>query len=155
MTMSRAARNYIACAAGGLCLASFSTYLILFFHYFSSHPAEPDLSRGLVYSLNNHGSYVYLSNGEATGLGLLGIAFVVGFLTGIVAVPKESILPLRGTPRWLTYVSATYRTDLANSSVPMKVIFMGSAVSWWLIFSLVGDPITSFAVSCGFILHLG
>jgi hypothetical protein len=61
----------IAAASAALCPASFGTFLWLFFAYFSSHPAKPNAALGFVHALNHHGSYVYLSDAESTGLALL------------------------------------------------------------------------------------
>jgi hypothetical protein len=41
----------------------------------NSHPAAPNSALGLVNALNNHGSYVYLSDAEWVGLSLLRMLF--------------------------------------------------------------------------------
>jgi hypothetical protein len=148
----RLVRNCIACAAMALCPPAFVLHMALFFSYCSSHPTQPDPRIGMLYPLNNHGSYVYLTKVEATGLGLLIAAFVFGLVAGIAVVPKEPILPPRGTPRWLTYVSGTARTDLANPGRSMKLLFLGAAVFYAAVIILFGRSIAQFAVSHGIVL---
>jgi len=148
----RSVRNYIACAAVALCLPTFIIHMVLFFSYFSSHPTHPNPQTGFLYPLNNHGSYVYLTNVEATGLGLLMVGFGLGFFSGLVAVPKEPILPPRGTPRWLTYVSGSARTDLTNPTPPMKIVFLGAMAFYSIVIILFGSAIAKFAVAHGVVL---
>jgi hypothetical protein len=69
----------------------------LFFAYFSSHPAKPNAALGFVHALNNHGSYVYLSDAESTGVALLMNVFMIGFLACFESSLKTlpSLLPER------------------------------------------------------------
>lgn len=87
--MARSCRYDIAAATAALCPASFGTFLWLFFAYFSSHPTKPNRALGFVYALNNHGSYVYLSDTESTGLALLLNLFMAGIFCALVIVPKD------------------------------------------------------------------
>lgn len=152
INMSRQIRNQLATATFALCFASFGTYLWLFFSYFSSRPRQPHPELGLVHVLNNHGSYVYISAAESTGLAMLMIAFFVGFCLTFAIVPKEAILPPPGTPRWLTYVSAQYNTDLAEPTRRLKAIFCCALISYLGIFYLAGSSIADFVVRHGVIL---
>jgi len=148
----RSVRNYLACAISALCVPAFVIHMVLFFSYFSSHPAQPESHTGLIYPLNNHGSYVYLTNVESTGLGLLMAAFGIGFFVGLAIVPKEPILPPRGTPRWSTYVSGAARTDLTSPTPSMKIVFLGAMIFYSVVIIWFGSSIAKFAVSHGVVL---
>jgi len=104
--MPRSFRYDIAAATAALCPASFGTFLGLFFAYFSSPPAKPNPAIGFVHARNNHGSYVYLSDAESTGLAMLRNGFMIGMFR---ILPKDPALAPPGTARWLThfYVSKT------------------------------------------------
>jgi hypothetical protein len=145
-------RLNVACVAGALCVASFTTHTILFFAYFSSHPRQPDPELGLVYKLNNHGSYLYLTNTESTGLTLLMDAFLVGLFVTLVVVPKKPLLPPPGTPRWITRVSGAAKIDLRNATPSMKVVPWVSIIFYLTFIFLFGRAIVVFAVSRGIVL---
>jgi hypothetical protein len=132
--MKRASRNEIASAASALCPASFGVYLWLFFSYFSSHPTKPNADAGFVYQLNNHGSYVYLSSTEATGLALLWVAFFAGFSSVLIA-------------------GGVVQTDLTNPTPKLKAIFLFSLVFCVAVIWLAGRSIADFFVSHGIIFH--
>lgn len=70
----RSVRDHTAAVFAGFTTSSFLAHLILFFIYFSSRPRVPNTALGQVHPLNNHGSFVYVSQSEATGLSLLMIA---------------------------------------------------------------------------------
>ena len=147
--MNNRIRTDIACAISAVCAASFSTNLWLTFSYAASRPRQPDPALGIVYPLNNHGSITYLSNSEATGMGLLMMAFFIGLLATVIIVPKEAILPRPGTPQWLTYVSARTRTPLGNRTPRLTTIFACSLVVWLAVIVFGGRAIADFAVSEG------
>ena len=86
--MQRQVRNYIAAACFGVSLASFASYLWLFFQYQSTRPNYPKPDLGFVHGLNNHGWYVYINDVDSTGLALLLGVFFVGFLLCFIVVPK-------------------------------------------------------------------
>ncbi|MGH6933245.1 MAG: hypothetical protein ACREEE_12525 [Dongiaceae bacterium] len=151
--MNRSFRNDIASATAPLCIVSFGAFLWLFFAYFSTHPVQPDPERGYVHALSNHGSHVYLTDIESTGLALLMAAFAIGFLLTIAIAPKDHILPPPKTPRWIAYVSARYRTDLADPSPRMKAIFLCSLGCYVAVILLAGRSIASFVVSLGIVLE--
>lgn len=151
----RASRNYIPCAADALCPTSFAAHLILFFAFVSSHPHEPDARLGLVYPLNSHGSYVYISAVESTGLALLLGAFVVCLVVTIAVTPKQPVLPPPGTPRWLTYVSGAAKTDLGHPTRSMWAVFLAAVVIDAAFIFLAGPWISGLLVGWGFILHWG
>lgn len=151
--MTRALRNDIASATVAICPASFGAFLWLFFAYFSSHPTTPNDELGLVYKLSNHGSYVYLSATESTGLALLMIAFVVGLVVTLFIVPKDYILPPPGTPRWMTYVGGTAKTDLAKPTPRLRMIFLGSLVFCLGVIYFAGPWLAKLMVARGIVLH--
>jgi hypothetical protein len=78
MTATRKIRNCIGAAIVAIPMASGITFFWLFFSYFSSHPRAPQPDKGLIHALNNHGSRVFISDSESTGMSFLMIAFAVG-----------------------------------------------------------------------------
>jgi hypothetical protein len=125
----------------------------LFFTYFSSNPTKPNAELGFVHALNNHGSYVYTSDTQSTGLALLMMAFFAGFLAGVVIVPKDPVLPPPGTPRWITHVSGVAKTDLSNPTPRLKIIFLCSLALYLAIIWFAGPSIVRLLVSHGIVLH--
>jgi hypothetical protein len=154
MLMSRSVRNDIASATAALCPASLGSFFWLAFTYFSSRPTEPNTELGLTQRLSNHGSYVYLSNTESTGMVLLMMAFFAGLLATLIFVPKDPILPPPGTPKWITFVGGSAKTDLANPTPRLKVIFLCSLAFYLSVIWFAGPAISSLAVSQGVVLHV-
>jgi hypothetical protein len=152
--MYREIRNYIAAAILALCPASFGVNLWLFFGYFSSRPPQPHPELGLVYVLNNHGSYVYISATESTGLAMLMIAFFAGFFGAIALVPKEAILPPPGTPRWITRISAQFDIFIGTPKRRLMIIFYCALICYLAIIYVAGPSIAEFVVSHGVILRV-
>jgi hypothetical protein len=150
----RQIRTRIAAAIAGVLPASFVIHMWLFISYFDSHPREPNPELGLMRPLNNHGSYVFISDAESTGLALLIYAFIMAFGFMILVVPKEFQLPPPGTPRWLTRVSARFKTDLEKPSIELTIIFLGSLACFTVLIWLGGRSIVEFFVANGFVLHL-
>jgi hypothetical protein len=104
--MTRQTRTRVAAAIIAIAPPSFVIQLWLFFSYFDSRPKEPHPELGFVRALNNHGSYVFISDAEMTGLALLMYVFITALGLALLIVPKEFQLPPPGTPRWVTKVSA-------------------------------------------------
>src|SRR5689334_7571201 len=98
--MTRAIRNKAATVLFALSIDTFICYLWLFYEYLSSRPPGPVPELGLIYPLNNHGFYVYLTDVESEGMALLFAAGFFGGLLGIIIVPKDIIDPDPLTPRW-------------------------------------------------------
>ena len=138
--MKRSIRNDVASATVALCVASFGTFLWLFFAYFSSHPTKPNVELGFVRALNNHGSFVYLSDTESTGLALLMLGFFVGLLAAGVIVPKDPFGALKA--------------DFAPAIPRMKIIFLCSLVFYLAVIWLVGPALVRLVVSQGIVLHI-
>src|SRR4029079_16252337 len=90
---NRKLRNSIGAVFGTVPVATFSTFLWLFFSCSSSHPTQPHPELGLIHRLSNHGSYVYISDSEVTGLSLLMIGFLVGFMLAAAIIPKDFVPP--------------------------------------------------------------
>jgi len=133
-TMNRLTRDDLAAAIVALGLACFGTIFWLFYAYFSSHPKQPNAALGFIHALNNHGSYVYLTDAEATGLGLLWITFFVSVL--------------------LAGMARSGGTDLASLTARLKIIFCCSFLICIGAIYLAGQSIANFAVSHGIILHI-
>jgi hypothetical protein len=94
----------------------------------------PIPDQGLVHAINNHGSHVYLTDTEVTGLALLWIAFLVGVLLwGIIAIG----------------LAESDRVATARSST---ILACSTLVSVGAIY-FVGQSIAAFAVSHGVILN--
>jgi acyl transferase domain-containing protein len=91
----RSVRNHTAAVFAGFATFSFLVHLILFFIYLSSRPRVPNTALGQVHPFNNHGSFVYVSQSEATGLSLLMIAFFAWGLSAAAIAAKTFVV----TPR--------------------------------------------------------
>jgi hypothetical protein len=130
----RSLRKDLVAAGSGFSIAAFGTRLWISQSYLSSHPRMPIPDQGLVYAINNHGSHVYLTDTEVTGLALLWIAFLVSVLLwGIIAIglaESDRIATARST------------TILACSTL----VSLGAIC-------LAGQSIAAFAVSHGVILN--
>lgn len=137
--MRREIRNYIATACFALCLASFSSELWLFYQYQSTRPRRPE--RGFVHVLNNHGSYVYLTDADATGLSFLFLMFLLGFLLGGLIVPKK--YTLKGT-----------ETDLVNPTLKRFSVLCAAAFSYVALIIFIGPRIVALAVAHGFVISI-
>jgi hypothetical protein len=146
--MKRSARYDVVSAIAAVCAASFGTEMFLFFSYFNSHPTKPNPALGLIHALNNHGSYVYLSEAEWTGLSLLRTAFFVGSVSIFVILPKDPSLAPPGTARWLTYFYVA-KTHLISPPPRCKIIFLCSILSYIAVIYLVGPWVAHLFVSRG------
>lgn len=133
--MNPLTRNDISSAIIGLGAASFGTHLWLFLAYVSSHPRLPDTELGFTHALSYHGSNIYVTDAEATGLALLLIAF---FFSIVLA----AILTRRG------------ERELASSTAREKIIFACSLLIYTGAIYLAGRSMANFVVSHGIILHL-
>jgi hypothetical protein len=130
-------RNDVTSAITGLGAASFGTHLWLFLAYVSSHPRQPDAELGFIHALTYHGSNIYVTDAEATGLALLWIAFFVSIILA-------GILTRRGERDFAG----------ATSTEREKIIFAGSLLIYTAAIYLAGQSMANFAVSHGIILHL-
>jgi hypothetical protein len=144
-------RNNIGVAFGAICAASFGSYLWRFHLYFSVRPTQPEPELGLVHRLNNHGSFVYVSDVESTGLALLMYAFLVGFAGALAIVPRTMVVPAPSTPRWVAYFP-TFKNDVAQVSRTGYLVFVVSILVCLACIIFAGRSITEFAVSHGLVL---
>jgi hypothetical protein len=151
--MTKLDRNDLASVFIAICVVSFGVFLWLFFSYFSSHPAGPKPELGITYPLSNHGSYVYLTAVETTGLALLIVLFVVSLLMALAFVPKKFVLDSSKTNRWLSSIGGAAMTALTFPSSRLKVIFVASVSLSLVGISVFGRIISEYLVSKGLVLH--
>jgi hypothetical protein len=142
MPMQRGIRISLARVCFALGMASFLSHLWLFFQYHSTRPREPHRELGRVHASNNHGSYVYLTDEEATELGLLDGAFGLGILIGLIMVPKES------TPGGI-------HTELGQPSRRGYLVLAIVITCYLAAIIFAGPRIAAFAVSRGIVLSWG
>ena len=113
---------------------SFFAFLYVFFSYHSSRPDHPDPPTGRVFGSSNHGSMAYLTAVEATGLALLLIMSMLGFI-------------LRGT-----VVSKEYRRHLP-SSMSDYIAAIAVAAGYLLLTKFAGPTVAGFAVAHGIVIN--
>jgi hypothetical protein len=150
--IKRSFRYDVVSSIAAICPASFGTHLFLFFSYFSSHPTKANTALGFIHALNNHGSYVYLSDTEMTGLALLRMAFIASAIGTFAILPKDPALAPSGTPRWVAHFYVA-KTDLVNPTRRLKTIFLCSIVFYLAVICLAGPLIVHFFVSQGMVLE--
>jgi hypothetical protein len=149
--MTRSRRTEVALATAALCAASFLTDLFLFFTYLGSHPTKPNAALGFVRALNNHGSYVYLTDTESTGLVLLGDVFFVGFFAAFAILPKDPSLAPPGTARWLAHLYVAKDNFGDNSTPRQKAVFLCALLFYLAVIWLAGPILVRFMVSRGIV----
>lgn len=134
--MNARIKSSIAATCVALCQASFFSQLWLFFSYhYSTLPKTPQPELGRIYQSSNHGSLVYLTGAEATGLSLLWVAFVVGFVLFGVMV----------TSRWVP-------KELGREQYLIMAV---AVISWLAIIAFEGPYVVAIAVSHGWTSILG
>jgi hypothetical protein len=136
--MRRETRNYIAAACSALCMASLPTYFWLFYKYQSIRPSQRHPELGFVHALNNHGSYVYLTDAEVTGLSFLRWMFLLGFGLGIAIVPKK-------------YTPTGVEHDLINPTREQWGVMWIATICYLALITFMGQDIVALAVSHGLI----
>jgi hypothetical protein len=95
-------------------------------HHYSTLPRTPHPELGRIYQSSDHGSLVYLTSAEATGLSLLRVAFFLDFVLLGVMVSKVGI-PKAGR---------------------LEYLVMGVAmIGWFAIIGFGGPYLVAFAVS--------
>jgi len=150
--MDRTIRNKVAAVLAAFLPVSFILHMCLFFQLLGIRPDQPHPEIGLVYPLNNHGSYHYVTGTEATELNLLFNGFLIAFLALLIVVPKDHILPPANTPRWLSYISFSYKTDLENPNPELTRLLLTAAAAWCAIILLAGPLLVRWLVTRGVIL---
>ena len=104
-----------------------------------------------MHALNNHGSYVYLSDTESTGLLLLINVFLVGMFGGFAILSKDPTLSPPGTARWMTHFYVA-KADLDSPTPRQKAIFLCSLLFYLVVIWLAGPMIVCLMVSRGIVL---
>jgi hypothetical protein len=139
--VGRQTRNYNATACAALCMASFPSFMWLFFKYQSIRPQQRHPELGFVHGLNNHGSLVYLTDVEATGLSFLMGMFFLGLGLFLAIVPKK-------------YTPTGFEHDLINPSREQYLVLWLAVTCYLAIIKFVGPYIVAFAVSRGLIISM-
>ena len=152
--MKKSVRYDVVSSLGAICAASFGTHLFLFFSYFNSHPAAPNIALGLVNPLNNHGSYVYLSDTEWVGLSLLRMVFFACLVGAYAILPKDPTLAPPGTPRWVAHSFYVAQPNSVNCLPRLKTIFLCSIAFFLAVIYLAGPLIVHLLVSHRIILEM-
>ena len=78
---------------------------------------------------------------------------MIGLGLAIAVVPKEFMLPPVGTPRWLTYVSASAKLDPWSSDTIF--LWLGFLLIWLAVIWSGGPRIVDFLTSHGVVLDFG
>lgn len=151
--MKKSARYDVVSSGFSLGSACFVTHMFLFFSYFNSRPAAPNSALGLVNALNNHGSYVYVSDAEWVGLSLLRMVFLACLFSTYVLLPKDHTLAPPDTPRWIAHSFYVAKPDTVNPPPRLKAIFLCSIVFYLAVIYLAGPLIVHVFVSHRIILQ--
>jgi hypothetical protein len=152
--MKRSVRYDVVSSIFALAAACFGTELFLYFSYFNSHPAAPNGALGLIHALNNHGSYVYLSDTEWVGLSLLRMVFFACVVSTYVILPKDPTLAPPDTPRWIAHSFYVAKTNMVNPPPRLKTIFLCSVVFYLAVIYLAGPLIAHLFASHRIILEM-
>jgi hypothetical protein len=142
-------RRDIACVLVGFFIANFGTTLWLTNLYIATRPATPNPSLGLIFALNVHGSLHYLTRIESASVTLTFWCGWIAFVVLVIVVPKYFIIPPPKTPRWITYVSASYKTGLEQFSLRYFTIMLLALLVSVALMILFGKDFAQFAISHG------
>jgi hypothetical protein len=130
-------RRNLAATLAGFSVASFWYHIYLWCRFMELQPRVASPTLGLIYPMNNHGSYYYLSATQATQLTMLFYTFVASsLLTAALNLPMQIKQP------WEKYP--------AVPSLPWKT-FWGSLVFSVGMLWLTSPHIASFLVFNGII----
>jgi len=152
--MKKSVRYDVVSSIGALGIVCFGTQLGLLISYFNSHPAAPNSALGFVNALNNHGSYVYLSDTEWVGLSLLRMVFFACGVSTYAILPKDPSLAPPDTPRWIAHSLYVAKTDAVSASPRLKIIFLCSIVLYLAVIYFAGPSIVHFFVFRRIILEM-
>jgi len=153
-SMKKSIRYDVVSSIFALGAACFGTHMFLYFSYFNSHPAAPNSGLGIVNALNNHGSYVYLSDTEWVGLSLLRMVFLACLASTYAILPKDPTLAPPDTPRWIARSFYVAKTDRVSPPPRLKTIFFCSIVFYLTVIYLAGPLIVHLFVSHRIILEM-
>ncbi len=127
--------------AAALFYASFSAFLWRFYVFHDpSQPQRHMPAPGRMHTSNNHGTFSYLTDEEATGQALLDLSSLFGFALIFAVVPKRRRTPLEPDPA------------LASPTRHQLYIFGISIAVFLAIINYAGPKIVHFAVSHGIVL---
>ena len=143
MRLSRKQMHVFLRAFFALFLAGFSVQSSLFLGYHGSgRPFQPQPELGRVHPSNNHGSVIFLTDEEATGLSLLTVVCFTGLF------PAGFFL-------WKLYgFGRTQRTVEDSATWRQNAVFPGALVFFLLIIFFLGPYAVDLAVSHGWVLRL-
>jgi len=144
-------RRYVACGLIGFFMATFGTNFWLTNSYIGSRPRTPDIVLHLVYPMNDHGTYYYLSATESASLKLAFWGGMIAILLVVIVVPKDFIIPPPQTPRWITHVSASFRTGLEEFSLGYFAIMISALLASVAAIYLFGQEVAQFAAAHGIV----
>lgn len=132
-------RQDLAAILAGMAGSSFCCHYILWLQLMRTQPRKPDHALGLIYPMNNHGWYYYLSAIQATQLNLLVIASVALI---ILASITNGRFPIKMP--W-----EKYSEEVVGNGWYILISFLISAVIVWY-----STPyVASYMVFKGFILN--
>jgi hypothetical protein len=149
--MKKTLRYDLATSIFALGLACAGLQLFLLVSYFSSHPGIPDSARGLINALDNHGSYVYISDTEWVGLSLLRMVLFVCLFGTIAVLPKDPTRAPFDTPRWVAHSFYVAEPGTITTKPRIETVFVCSIVLYLAAIYLVGPLIVRLLVSHGII----
>lgn len=138
----------ITAVAMGVAFASFGYFLFLWFRFMDTQPRRPEPTLGLIYSMNNHGSYYYLSATKVTQLSMPLIIFAIfalGFV-GTFLLKKIPRTPVKAPWEKYAVCPPGMPISMPKSFYVSFVIFF---TAWWL----VCPHVASMLVSKGIILN--
>jgi len=153
-SMKKSVRYDVVSSIFALAAACFGTQCFLWISYFNSHPAAPNSALGLVNALNNHGSYVYLSDTEWVGLSLLRTVFFACVVSTYAVLPKDPTLAPPDTPRWVAHSFYVAKTKWVDPPPRLKAIFLCSIVFYLAVIYLAGPLLVRLLVSHRIILEM-
>jgi hypothetical protein len=143
------ARRYMACGLIGLFVAAFGTNVWLTYLYIGTRPMAPNVALGLVRPRNNHGAYYYLSATESASVTLAFWGGWLAIMLVFIIVPKDFIIPPPQTPRWVTHVSASFKTGLEEFSFAYFAIMISALLISFAVIFLFGQRLAHFAAVHG------
>lgn len=131
-------RQDLALIFMGMAFASFGYHLYLWFRLMGTQPRMPDPALGLIYAMNNHGWYYYLSATQTTELGMLMYIFIALFVLAAITYGHHPV----------KHPWEKYRKPDVGSGIYFAVSLLLSIVALWS----YSCSIASFLVSRGIIL---
>jgi hypothetical protein len=146
-------RRYIACVLLGFVVANFITTTWLTYKYIGTRPTHPDPSLGWIYPFKNHGAYYYLSETELSSVTLTFWTEWYSTLLIIIIIPKQFRVSPADTRRWVTHLSASFRTGLEEFKFGYFATMLAGLLSTIGVFILFGSELAQFAIGHGFVVH--